>query len=52
MPVHVVARFLGHDPAITQRTYAHVTATALDAASGVFDQVLGRVPLRVSGDRL
>jgi integrase len=41
VPVHVVARFLGHDPAITQRVYAHVTATALDAASGVFDQVLG-----------
>jgi hypothetical protein len=30
-----------HEMAITQRTYAHVTATALDAASGVFDQVLG-----------
>lgn len=32
VPVHVVARFAGHDPSVTLRTYAHVQADALKAA--------------------
>jgi len=42
VPVHVVARFAGHDPSVTLRTYAHVTADALSVASGVFGQTFGR----------
>lgn len=41
VPVHVVARFAGHDPAVTMRTYAHVTADALAVASGVFGEAFG-----------
>ena len=41
VPVHVVARFAGHDPAITLRTYAHVTPDALGAASEVFGSAFG-----------
>jgi integrase len=33
VPVHVVARFAGHDPSVTLRTYAHVSDTAMIAAS-------------------
>ena len=40
VPVHVVARFAGHDPAVTMRTYAHVTTDALAVASGVFEGAL------------
>ena len=41
VPVHVVARFAGHDPAVTLRTYAHVTPDALSAASSVFGAAFG-----------
>jgi integrase len=43
VPVHVVARFAGHDPAITMRQYAHVTQQGMDQASGVFGAAFGQV---------
>lgn len=41
VPVHVVARFAGHDPSVTMRTYAHVTRDALDAAGAAFTTLYG-----------
>jgi integrase len=42
VPVHVVARFAGHDPSVTLRTYAHADTDALNAASGVFGAAFGQ----------
>jgi integrase len=42
VPVHVVAAFAGHDPAVTMRTYAHVTPDSLAAASAVFGTAFGQ----------
>jgi hypothetical protein len=39
-PVHVVAAWLGHDPVMTQRVYAHVHTDALRALGSAFDQAL------------
>ncbi|MEP6760790.1 MAG: site-specific integrase [Sporichthyaceae bacterium] len=39
-PVHVVAAWLGHDPVMTQRVYAHVHTEALRALGRSFDQAL------------
>jgi len=36
IPVPTVARFAGHDPSVTLRTYAHVTDHAARAAADVF----------------
>ena len=41
VPVHVVAKFAGHDPSVTLRTYSHVTPDALGAASEVFGTAFG-----------
>ncbi len=40
-PPHVVAKFAGHDPSVTLRTYAHVNNDALSAASATFGALYG-----------
>lgn len=39
VPVHVVARFAGHDPSVTLRTYAHVNQDALTAAASTLSSL-------------
>jgi hypothetical protein len=39
-PVHVVAAWLGHDPVMTQRVYAHVHTEAPRALGEAFDQAV------------
>lgn len=39
-PVHVVAAWLGHDPAVTHRTYAHAHDAALRVAGDTFGRAL------------
>ena len=41
VPVHVVARFAGHDPSVTLRTYAHVTDDSARAASAALGALYG-----------
>lgn len=41
IPVHVVAKFAGHDPSVTLRTYAHVTDDAARAASSALGTLYG-----------
>ncbi|NMM23275.1 MAG: site-specific integrase [Phycicoccus sp.] len=41
-PVHVVARFAGHDPSVTLRTYAHVSDTAMAVAADALGALYAR----------
>jgi integrase len=41
-PVHVVAAWLGHDPAMTQRVYAHVHTDEMRALVNAFDEVISK----------
>jgi integrase len=41
-PVHVVAAWLGHDPVMTQRVYAHVHAAEMRALGEAFGQAITR----------
>jgi integrase len=40
-PIHIVATYAGHDPAMTLRVYSHVTERALSAASETFAAMFG-----------
>jgi site-specific recombinase XerD len=39
-PVHVVAAWLGHDPVVTQRVYAHVHAAEMRSLGDAFGRAL------------
>jgi integrase len=41
-PVHVVAAWLGHDPVMTQRVYAHVHAAEMRSLGEAFGQTITR----------
>jgi site-specific recombinase XerD len=41
-PVHVVAAWLGHDPVMTQRVYAHVHAAEMRSLGEAFGQAITR----------